>query len=141
MRRSSGTILLLTVVVVLAALLAAGCGSSGTTTKDTTPVTQPKAEETTPSTAPSTTPQGGEKTFTLTELATYNGQNGMPAYIAVDGVVYDVSGGQQWSQGDHSPCNLDAMAGKDLTVILQSAPARMRGYVMALPVVGKLSGQ
>ena len=33
-----------------------------------------------------------EKIFTKNELAQYNGQNGQPAYVAVQGVVYDVSG-------------------------------------------------
>ena len=32
-----------------------------------------------------------EKTFTLAQLAQYDGQNGQPAYVAVDGVVYDVT--------------------------------------------------
>ncbi len=31
------------------------------------------------------------KTFTLSELAKYNGQNGQPSYVAVDGKVYDLS--------------------------------------------------
>lgn len=31
-------------------------------------------------------------TFNQTELAKYNGQDGQPAYVAVDGVVYDVTG-------------------------------------------------
>jgi len=31
------------------------------------------------------------KVFTLTELAKYNGLNGAPAYVAVDGLVYDLS--------------------------------------------------
>ncbi len=30
------------------------------------------------------------KGFTLKELEAYNGKNGMPKYIAVDGVVFDV---------------------------------------------------
>jgi predicted heme/steroid binding protein len=32
-----------------------------------------------------------QKTFTISELAKYNGQNGNPAYLAVDGTVYDLS--------------------------------------------------
>lgn len=32
-----------------------------------------------------------EKTFTTTELAEFDGRNGHPAYVAVKGVVYDVS--------------------------------------------------
>ena len=31
------------------------------------------------------------RTFTAEELAKYNGQNGQPAYVAIDGTVYDVS--------------------------------------------------
>ena len=40
-------------------------------------------------------------TFNQTELAKYNGQNGQPAYVAVDGVVYDVTGVAAWAGGKH----------------------------------------
>ena len=36
-------------------------------------------------------------TFNQTELAKYNGQGGQPAYVAVDGVVYDVTGVAAWA--------------------------------------------
>ena len=39
----------------------------------------------------STAVVGNMKIFTLQELAKYNGQNGMPAYVAVSGKVYDLS--------------------------------------------------
>ena len=42
-----------------------------------------------------------EKTFTKDELAKYNGQNGQPAYVAIKGVVYDVSGQAAWQGGKH----------------------------------------
>ena len=32
-----------------------------------------------------------EKIFTEKELGKYDGQNGNPAYVAIDGVVYDVT--------------------------------------------------
>jgi len=42
-----------------------------------------------------------EKTFTTTELAEFDGRNGHPAYVAVKGVVYDVSNVPQWKGGKH----------------------------------------
>jgi Predicted heme/steroid binding protein len=47
--------------------------------------------------------------FTAQELARYDGKNGNPAYIAVDGTVYDVSG--LYINGTHKGCS----AGKDAT--------------------------
>lgn len=49
--------------------------------------------------------------LTLAELATYNGNDGQPAYIAVDGVVYDVTESDAWKNGKHNGFE----AGKDLT--------------------------
>jgi len=46
-----------------------------------------------------TTPEN--KVFTLTELQQYDGTNGRPAYVAVDGVVYDVSTQAKWAGGRH----------------------------------------
>ena len=42
-----------------------------------------------------------EKTFTTTELAEFDGRNGHPAYVAVKGIVYDVSNVPQWKDGKH----------------------------------------
>lgn len=95
----------------------------GTTTADTTTQTQP-AETTaaaSSSTAESTTTAAttvAQKTFTLAELAQYNGQNGNPSYVAVNGIVYDVSALQQWKNGTHQ----GYLAGVDLTKDFQSAP-------------------
>jgi predicted heme/steroid binding protein len=47
--------------------------------------------------------------FTLAELAKYNGQNGAASYIAVDGIVYDVSA--YFRNGNHHGYS----AGQDLT--------------------------
>jgi predicted heme/steroid binding protein len=79
-----------------------------------------------------------EMTFTLAELAEFDGKGGNPAYVAVDGVVYDVTGSANWPEGDHTPCDLDAMAGKDLSDVLEQSPARMRTLIENQPVVGML---
>ncbi len=82
---------------------------------------------------------GGEgRVITLDELAQFDGKDGRPAYIAVDGVVYDLSGSAIWPEGKHTPCNLGAMAGRDLSEELNQAPARMREYLKRFPVVGTL---
>lgn len=56
-----------------------------------------------------TTSEPTTKTFTSTELAKYDGKNGQPAYIAVDGKVYDVS--SLFINGVHRGC----YAGQDLS--------------------------
>jgi len=81
-----------------------------------------------------------EKVFTVQELAGFDGKNGKPAYVAVDGVVYDVTGSANWPGGKHSPCSLDSAAGKDLSEVIKQAPPRMRTYIQAKPVVGSLQG-
>lgn len=52
-----------------------------------------------------------EKQFTIEELSKYNGSNGKPVYVAVDGIVYDLSKVESWGGGKH----FDIIAGKDLT--------------------------
>lgn len=49
--------------------------------------------------------------FTLEELKKYNGKNGNPAYIAVNGKVYDVTNNSHWKNGEHHGYE----AGNDLT--------------------------
>lgn len=47
----------------------------------------------------------------MEELAEFDGQDGRRAYIAVDGVVYDVTDVPEWSGGMHADGRF--MAGKD----------------------------
>ena len=52
-----------------------------------------------------------QKEYTLEELAQYNGSNGRPAYVAIEGVIYDVSNLETWDEGMH----FGLMAGQDLS--------------------------
>lgn len=52
------------------------------------------------------------KEFTKEELAQYNGENGNKAYVAVDGLVYDVTA--RWNEASHHRFP----AGEDITEIL-----------------------
>lgn len=133
---------------VLAALVmfVAACGGTttslapdtttgATSTSSTTTVT---ASTSTTQTSATTEPGSNQRTFTPAELAEFNGKDGKPAYVAVDGVVYDVSASRSWVDGEHTRCNLGAMAGKDLSAEIQQAPANMRALLERMPVVGKL---
>ncbi|MBU3217660.1 cupin domain-containing protein [Clostridium estertheticum] len=56
------------------------------------------------------------KEFTLSELAQYDGAMGKPAYVAVNGIVYDVSDNSKWSGATH----FGLTAGKDLSLQFES---------------------
>jgi predicted heme/steroid binding protein/uncharacterized membrane protein len=59
------------------------------------------------------------KTFTRAELATFNGENGRPAYIAYKGRVVDVTGSKMWRGGMHMRLH---HAGQDLSGEIEAAP-------------------
>jgi predicted heme/steroid binding protein len=73
-----------------------------------------------------------QKVFTKDELAKYNGQNGKPAYVAVNGVVYDVTNSDMWKNGKHKNQH---NAGMDLTNQMKNAPHGADVF-KAMPVVG-----
>jgi len=53
-----------------------------------------------------------KKFFTYEELKKYDGKAGRPAYVAVDGIVYDVTNSPHWKKGTHKGMH---QAGGDLT--------------------------
>jgi len=73
------------------------------------------------------------KDFTLEELATYDGKDGRPAYVAYKGVVYDVTESAMWGEGDHEG---EHFAGADLTTEHDDAPHDV--YVTDFTEVGRL---
>jgi membrane-associated progesterone receptor component len=72
------------------------------------PIVTPIVEPPTP--LQPTTP-GNQATFTLQELSKFNGKDGNPAYVAVNGIVYDVTNNAAWAAATH----FGLTAGKDLT--------------------------
>jgi predicted heme/steroid binding protein/mannose-6-phosphate isomerase-like protein (cupin superfamily) len=73
--------------------------------------------------------------FTLSELAQYDGTMGKPAYVAVNGIVYDVSNNSKWSKGTHHGLT----AGKDLSSQFGSCHGE-ESRLAKLPKVGILKG-
>ncbi|WP_270474752.1 cytochrome b5 domain-containing protein [Clostridium cochlearium] len=76
-----------------------------------------------------------ERQFTLEELATYNGSSGKSAYVAVNGIVYDVSLQSTWGGGTH----FGLYSGKDLTKEFNECHGREE-ILKVLPKVGILKG-
>ncbi|WP_108031826.1 cytochrome b5 domain-containing protein [Trichococcus patagoniensis] len=74
------------------------------------------------------------RTFTLEELSQYNGKNGQPAYVAVDGVVYDVTNVEAWKDGEHKQ---GLTAGNELTEEITSQSPHGKQVLEGLPIVGE----
>ena len=74
------------------------------------------------------------KLFTKEELAKYNGRNGMPAFVAVNGTVYDVTNNAAWGAATH----FGLSAGNDLTAQFASCHTN-QPILQKLPAVGKMT--
>lgn len=74
-----------------------------------------------------------EKIFTLDELKNYDGKEGRKAYIAVDGVVYDVTNVAAWQGGTHHGNNAE----NDVSDRIVKAP-HGKSTLEKLEIVGKL---
>lgn len=57
--------------------------------------------------------------FTAESLSMYDGKDGNRAYIAIEGIVYDVTDNPMWSKGLHQG---RFQAGQDLTEEMKNAP-------------------
>jgi predicted heme/steroid binding protein len=82
---------------------------------------------------PERTNQPNLRTFTLKELAAFDGKDGRPAYAAYEGLIYDFSSSPLFKEGEH----YQHLAGQDLTGALAGAPHGTEVFA-AFPVVGKL---
>ncbi len=72
--------------------------------------------------------------LTLEELSYYDGKDGKPAYIAVQGFIYDVTDSSFWRNGNHN----GYAAGQDLTdEIINSSPHGIEN-ISRVPKVGIL---
>ena len=72
--------------------------------------------------------------LTLEELAEFDGQDGRPAYVAVDGVIYDVSDSRRWRGGSHNGFE----AGQDLTEEIANVSPHGVRVLERMPEVGRI---
>jgi predicted heme/steroid binding protein len=75
-----------------------------------------------------------QRTFTVDELAQFDGKHGRPAYIAFGGKVYDVTASAMWENGEHED---EHSAGVDLTDDEEFAPHN-EDVLAPFPIVGML---
>lgn len=69
--------------------------------------------------------------YTLDELSAYDGKNGNMAYIAVNGIIYDVT--DEWDSGEHK----GVMAGADITSNFASSP-HSQSFLDTLVIIGEV---
>jgi predicted heme/steroid binding protein len=96
-------------------------------------VTEAPAATEAPAPAVTTAAAPAQLELTVAELAAYNGLNGKPAYVAINGVIYDVTNVPAWKTGTHKGYE----AGTDLSDMIGKAP-HGDSVLKSLPVVGKL---
>lgn len=120
-------------------LLSAGLlfGACGTTQAETITATNSASASSAASSseaATSSSTQANAQTFTLDELAQYDGKNGNDAYVAVDGIVYDVTNAAKWQNGSH----YGVQAGTDCTTAISRSP-HGSSVLDGLPIIGTLT--
>ena len=115
-------------VAAAPAATAAAATAAATTTADTAAASTAVPE------SPKGTAADGTLELTLEQLKQYDGKNGNPAYVAVDGIIYDLTNVPAWKNGEHNGYS----AGNDLTDIIKNKSPHGLKNLEGKPVVGKL---
>lgn len=72
--------------------------------------------------------------LTLEELKEFNGKEGKRAYVAVDGIIYDMTDSSLWKDGEHN----NFSAGNDLTEEIKNISPHGVSTLERVPIVGKI---
>lgn len=75
--------------------------------------------------------------LTLEQLKEFDGKNGRPAYVAVNGTIYDLTLSRLWRGGEHDPSLGEVYAGRDLSKEIEKSPHGDK-HLKDFPVVGTL---
>lgn len=82
-------------------------------------------------------PETPNRSYTVEELAQYDGKDDNQCLVAVDGDVYLIEGFALWSMGEHIPSGGRARCGLDLTEVIDESP-HGRSKLQLLKKVGTL---
>ena len=115
--------------------LVTGCGSSASTIPEEVPEESPTAIEEEDDEPEDNAEETTGATFNMEEIALFDGKDGRPAYIVVDGVVYDVSNVRQWNVGSH----FGFEAGTDVTEALQKSAPHGANQLNQAEIVGTIA--
>ena len=77
------------------------------------------------------------RSYTVEELAQYDGKDDNQCLVAVDGDVYLIEGFALWQMGEHLPSGGRARCGLDLTKVIDESP-HGRSKLQLLKKVGTL---
>ena len=127
-QKTSG--LLVTVLFMISIFLLQACVPSAVTTTSTPTATMTATADI--SIAADASPSASLRTFNSEELAKYNGKNGNPTYVAVNGIVYDVTNVPEWQGGIHQG---RIQAGRDLSEEIKKSPHGV-SKLETVPIVG-----
>jgi predicted heme/steroid binding protein len=81
--------------------------------------------------------QPTNRSYTVEELAQYDGKDGNQCMVAVDGDVYLIEGFSLWQNGEHLPSGGRARCGLDLSEVINESP-HGRSKLQLLKKVGTL---
>ena len=123
----------LIISVLALAIFTLGCASGAANNSAATAVPAASAASSATS-EPAAATDSAMLELTLEQLKQYDGKNGNPAYVAVDGIIYDVTNVAKWKNGEHNGYS----AGNDLTDIIKNKSPHGVKNLEGLPVVGKL---
>jgi len=107
-------------------------GADDTTSDDDIPT-----DEDTTSDDDIPTDEDGQYLLTLSQLSQFDGKEGRRAFIAVAGIVYEVTNSPRWANGIHNG-NSSIAAGNDLTRQIDSVSPHGRRVLDGVPVVGRI---
>lgn len=128
-------------ILIVALFVFSACGSQDTPrpeAEDTHSTTAAKTEAAATEAVEAATTEAAqdeELVLTLEELSQYNGKDGNPAYIAVEGIIYDVSSSNLWRNGGHNGYE----AGQDLTDAILNKSPHGKSTLDRVPEIGRLA--